>query len=50
MVEENQEEIQARLSQLENIRILLEDARVHDRQMGSAEGERVEGQIRATQR
>jgi hypothetical protein len=49
-VEENQEEIQARLSQLENIRILLEEARVHARQMGSPEGDRIEGQIRATLR
>jgi hypothetical protein len=49
-VEENQQEIQARLSRLENIRILLEEARVHAREMGSPEGDRIEGQIRTTLR
>jgi len=48
--EDQQEEIQAWLSQLENIRILLEEARVHAREMGSPEGDRIEGQIRATLR
>ena len=49
-MEENPQEIQAWLSQLENIRILLEEARVHARQMGSPEGDRIEGQIGATLR
>jgi hypothetical protein len=49
-VEENRQEIQAWLTELENIRILLEEARVHARNMGSPEGDRIEGQIRTTLR
>jgi hypothetical protein len=49
-MEENQQEIQAWLLQLENIRILLEEARVHAREMGSPEGDRIEVQIRTTLR
>ena len=49
-VEENRQEIQVRLSHLENIRLLLEEARVHARNMDSPEGYRIEGQIRTTLR
>jgi len=49
-VEEDRQEIQAWLTELENIKILLEEARVHARNMGSPEGDRVEGQIRTTLR
>jgi hypothetical protein len=35
---------------LENICILLKEARVHGRNMGSPEGDRIEGQIRTTNR
>ncbi len=49
-MEENRQEIQAWLTDLENIRILLEEARVHARNMGSPEGDRIEGQIRTTLR
>jgi hypothetical protein len=49
-MEDERQEIQARLSHLENIRILLEEARVHARSMGSPEGDRIEGQIRTTLR
>jgi hypothetical protein len=44
-MEEDRQEIQARLSHLENIRILLEEARVYGRHMGSLEGDRIEGQV-----
>ena len=37
--------MQARLSHLENIHILLEEARVY-KNMGGREGDRIEGQIR----
>jgi hypothetical protein len=47
-IEENRQEIHARLSHLENIRILLEEARVHGRNMSSSEGDRIEVQIRTT--
>ena len=47
-MEEERQEIQARLSHLENIRILLEEARVHARNMDSPEGDHIEGQIRTT--
>ncbi len=47
-MEEDWQEIQARLSHLENIRILLEEARVHARNMDSPEGDRIEGQIGTT--
>jgi hypothetical protein len=49
-VEENRQELQAWLTELENIRILLEEARVHARNMGSPEGDRIEGHIRTTLR
>jgi hypothetical protein len=49
-VEEHRQEIQAQLSHLENIRLLLEEARVHARNMDSPEGDRIEGQIRTTLR
>ena len=49
-MEEDRQEIQAWLTELENIKILLEEARVHARNMGSPEGDRVEGQIRTTLR
>jgi hypothetical protein len=49
-MEEDRQEIQAWLSHLENIRILLEEARVHARNMGSPEGNRIEVQIRTTLR
>ena len=42
-MEEDRQEIQARLSHLENIRLLLEEARVHYRNMGGSEGDRIEG-------
>lgn len=38
--------LQARLSCLGNVRILLEEARIHARNMGSPEGERLQVQIR----
>ncbi len=44
-MEENQQEIQERLSHLENIRILLEEARVHARDIGSPEGGQIDTQI-----
>jgi hypothetical protein len=44
-VEENQQEIQERLSHLENIRLLLEEARVHARDIESPEGGRIDTQI-----
>jgi hypothetical protein len=47
-VEENLQEIQARLSRLENIRILLEEAWLHAREIGGPEGQRLEVPIRAT--
>ena len=47
-MEEDRQEIQARLSHLENICILLEEARVYGRNMGSPEGDRLEGQIRTS--
>jgi hypothetical protein len=49
-IEENRHRIQARLSHLENIRILLEEARVHGRNMGSPGAARIEVQIRTTLR
>jgi hypothetical protein len=49
-VEEDQQEIQARLSKLENIRILLEEAWFHAREIGDPEGQRLEVPIRATLR
>jgi hypothetical protein len=49
-VEENRQEIQAWLTELETIRILLEEARVHARNMDSPEGYRIDGQIRTTLR
>ena len=49
-IEENRQEVQARLSHLENVRILLEEARVHGRNMGSPGGDRIEVQIRTTLR
>ena len=49
-MEEDRQEIQAWLTELENIKILLEEARVHAKNMGSPEGDRVEGQIRTTLR
>jgi hypothetical protein len=45
-MEEDRQEIQARLSHLENFRVLLGEARVHARNKGSPEGDRIEGQIR----
>jgi hypothetical protein len=47
-LEEDQEEIQARLSQLENVRILLEEAWFNAREIGAPEGDRIEVPIRAT--
>jgi hypothetical protein len=44
-LEEDRQEIQARLSHLENIRILLEEARVYGSNTGSLEGDRIEGQV-----
>ena len=49
-MEENRQEIQARLSHLENIRLLLEEARVHARNMDSPEGYSIDGLIRTTLR
>jgi hypothetical protein len=49
-MEDERQEIQARLSHLENIRILLEEARVHARNISSPEGDSIEGQIRTTLR
>jgi hypothetical protein len=49
-MEENRQETQVRFAELENIRILLEGARVHARNMASPEGERIEGHIRTTLR
>jgi hypothetical protein len=49
-MEEDRQEIQARLSHLENFRILLGEARIHARNRGSPEGDGIEGQIRATLR
>jgi hypothetical protein len=37
--EEDRQEMQARLSYLENVRIFLEEARVQARNIGSTEGE-----------
>ena len=48
MEQNPQEEIQAWPTELENIRLLLEEARVHARNMDSPEGYRIEGQIRTT--
>ena len=47
---EGQREIQAKISSLENIRILLEEARVHARSLDSAEGEHVQTRILVTLR
>ena len=49
-MEEDRQEIQARLSRLENIPTLLEEARVRARNRGGREGDRMEGQIRTTLR
>ena len=49
-IEENSQEIQAQLSDLQNIRLLLEEARLHARNIGSAEGGRIEAQIATTLR
>ena len=48
-MEVDRQEIQGRLSHLGDIRILLEEARVY-KNMGSPEGDRIEGQIRTTLR
>ncbi len=48
-MEEDRQEMQARLSHLENFRILLEEARVYNN-MGGREGDRIEEQIRTTPR
>ncbi len=47
---ESRQGIQAKISSLENIRILLEEARVHARSMESAEGEHVQTRIMVTLR
>ena len=47
---EDQQERLAKISSLENIRILLEEARVHARSMESIEGEHVQARIRVTLR
>ena len=47
---QNQQEIQARLAELENMRVLLEEARAHARVIGDTEGERVEAEIETTLR
>ncbi|HZG63153.1 MAG TPA: hypothetical protein VEY13_06525 [Rubrobacteraceae bacterium] len=44
-MEDNQQEIQERLSHLENIRLLLEEARGHARDIGSPEGGQIDTQI-----
>jgi hypothetical protein len=49
-VDENRQEIQARLSELENIRILFGRGKVSRQGNGSLEGDRVEVPIRATLR
>jgi hypothetical protein len=49
-IEENRQEVQERLSHLENVRILLEEARVHVRNMGCPGGDRIDVQIRTTLR
>ena len=46
----NQREIQARLAKLENMRVLLEEARAHARAIGDTEGERIEAEIETTLR
>ncbi len=40
-MEENQRETDAQLTELKNIRILLEEARVHARNVGNHEGEAI---------
>lgn len=47
---ENQREIQARLAELENMRVLLKEARAHARAIGGTDGERIEVEIRTTLR
>jgi hypothetical protein len=47
---QNQREIQARLAELENMRVLLEEARAHARAIGDTEGERIEAEIETTLR
>ena len=47
---EDQKEIRAKMSSLENIRILLEEARVHARSMESIEGEHIQARIMVTLR
>jgi hypothetical protein len=42
------EEVQAKISKLENVRILLEEARVHAREMEDAQGEHIQARIRTT--
>ena len=43
---ENQREIRARLRELEDMRVLLEEARGHARSIGGAGGERIEAEIK----
>ena len=47
---EDLQEIRAKISSLENIRILLEEARLHARSMESPEGEHIQARIRVTLR
>ena len=42
-MEEDRQEIKAWLSHLENIRLLLEEPKVHYRNMVNPEGDRIEG-------
>jgi hypothetical protein len=50
MAQDPQEELQAKISKLQNIRMLLEEARVHARELGDAEGEHIQARIRTTLR
>lgn len=42
------EEVEARIAELEHMRLLLEEARISARNVGGPEGERLEAKIRAT--
>jgi hypothetical protein len=44
------EATEARLSELENVRALVEEARIHARNVGGLEGVRIDAQLRTTLR
>ena len=47
---ENQREIRARLQELEDMGVLLEESRGHARSIGGTDGDRIEAEIKTTLR